>query len=265
MNKNNKILVAVVVVVVLLGLVIWQTGKSNPGGAVVSSSTPNEAPAPTPSSGVPQGANLSPTDASVASPVNTSLVLLSPRLGDQWVLEQPHTVSWSRPAGVTGEVYLVDAFTNTIAGWINSSTGEKSTSTAWDTKHLALTRSGGLQKIVGQGTYFIRVKFDQNKGSIRSNAFSLITPDEVTHSTYQVSLNRLSLSPATITARKGDTIVFVNDDDTVTYQIASPDIFGPFKLAPGQAAALVLNLKPGTYPYSDQTHAGITGKIVVVP
>jgi plastocyanin len=266
MTKNNKILTAVVVVVLVIAVVWLIMGNSNQGGTAQPTAGTGTSVSPNPGTpgGAPLGTN-NPPGAGVPTSPNVSYLVLSPKLGDQWILEQPHLISWNKPSGVTGAVYLVDAFTNTITGWINSGTGEKATSTSWDTKHIALTRNGGPQKIVGRGTYFIKVTFDRNQGSIRSNAFSLITPDEVTHNTYQVSLNQLALSPTTVTAKNGDTIVFVNDDDTITYQIASPDIFGPFKLMPGQSAALVLNLKPGTYPYSDQSHAGITGKIVVIP
>ena len=261
MNKNNiKVMVGAVVVVIIVVALILGTREKPQESATESATSSASNGANTP--GNTGSGTSAPAVASPSSPA-ASYMVLSPKAGEQWVLEQPHTISWNKAANVTGEVYLVDAFTNVTVGWINSGTGEKATSTAWDTKHLALTRGGGLQKIVGRGTYFIRIKFDRNQGMIRSGAFSLISADEVTHNTYQVSLNAMAVSPATITVKKGDTIVFVNDDDAITYQIVSPNIFGPYKLTPGQSSALVVNLKPGTYPYTDQLHANITGKIVV--
>lgn len=83
-------------------------------------------------------------------------------------------------------------------------------------------------------------------------------------STYNVAIKNFAYAPATITVKKGDKIIFKNDD-TMGHTVTSDS--GKFDSGNlGQGASFTLdtkNLAPGSYPYHCTPHPFMTATIIV--
>lgn len=181
-------------------------------------STPDTSKTPTPSPSLP------------TSP--SSIKITSPSEGAEWVVNENHVIAWSKAAGLTGGIYIVDASTRAVIGWITSNIVSNQTSYTWDTKDLFLNRGSGLKKGILAGKYIIKIKFDGPKPEAQSGSFSLIYPEQVKTATYQVAVKNFLFSPAVLTIRNGDQVVFTNND-SITHKFIISNFGLTYILAPG--------------------------------
>jgi hypothetical protein len=121
-----------------------------------SATTAGGASAPSPSSG--NGSSNVPT---LPGP-SITIDLITPISNNTWTIGQPNPIAWDHPAGVTGEIELVNAVTKAFVGVILSQTGPNQTSYSWDARSIYLSRYGANELDVVPGTYSIRIHFDGN-------------------------------------------------------------------------------------------------------
>ena len=88
------------------------------------------------------------------------IIITAPALNDNWELDVPHTIQWSRVPGVIGGVSLVNANDGTTVGWIVQQIDREQTSSPWDTRFVQESRTSALKKEVAPGRYFIKIIFD---------------------------------------------------------------------------------------------------------
>jgi hypothetical protein len=88
--------------------------------------------------------------------------LLTPISGNAWTIGGTNSIAWDNPAGITGEIDLVNANTKAFIGVILSETGPNQTSYSWDARSISLARYSADQENVVPGTYSIRIHFDGN-------------------------------------------------------------------------------------------------------
>lgn len=91
-----------------------------------------------------------------------TITLLTPISGNLWTIGGQNPIAWDTPAGVTGEIDLVNATTKAFVGVILSETGPNQTSYSWDARSIYLERYSADMKDVVPGTYSIRIHFDGN-------------------------------------------------------------------------------------------------------
>lgn len=78
--------------------------------------------------------------------------------------------------------------------------------------------------------------------------------------TVNISIKNFSFNPATLNIKKGDTVVWVNND-SVPHQIAGGSFQGN-PMSNGQSFSFTFT-STGTFDYRCQIHPSMTGKIVV--
>ncbi len=88
--------------------------------------------------------------------------LLTPISNNVWTIGGTNSIAWDTPAGVTGEIDLVNATTKAFIGVILSETGPNQTSYSWDARSIYLARYSADKKDVVPGIYSIRIHFDGN-------------------------------------------------------------------------------------------------------
>ena len=83
-----------------------------------------------------------------------------------------------------------------------------------------------------------------------------------TPTTHTVSITNMAFSPATLSIKAGDTVIFRNDDRMPHDATAANGAFSTPRLEPGQAAQLTF---PGAarYDYICSIHPSMTGSITV--
>ena len=177
-------LAAIVVVAVAIGFLFWHPGAAPQGTINASSTAANTstvavtstfsagvsantnpagtasgaaAPIKNPAQKVPSGNNVP-----IVAPAPITIDLLTPISGNVWTIGGQNSIAWSAPAGITGEIDLVNAVTKEFIGVILSETGPNQTSYSWDARSIYLARYSPDQKDVVPGTYAIRIHFDGN-------------------------------------------------------------------------------------------------------
>ncbi|RJP44938.1 hypothetical protein C4587_01455 [Candidatus Parcubacteria bacterium] len=269
-NKKFLLPGAAVVVLLIIAFAASRSGKEasaplpgqpeEKGSEVPSPQTPSvSAPAPAPNA--PQPSQPAPKP---APPISSQApAILSPDSGSEWVIGQNHEIRWSKAIGRNGEIYLIDAATKSVVGWILSSIGVNQTSYAWDTKEVYLSRTNPSKKEIAAGTYVIKIRFDGPVPETQSPQFSVIYSHEAKIPTKAVSIENAALVPSTITAKKGDIVVFTNKD-AVTYQIQIANISPPYSVAPGASFSFnTAVFNPGPYLISSAAYSSLRGTLVV--
>ena len=191
-----------------------------------------------------------------------NIVVVSPLANEEWVIGRLHTIKWSPEAEVTGGIYLVNANTKQVIGWIISELGPRQTSYNWDTRLVFLGRYGGVKQEIGVGGYYLVIKFDNNLGEVKSGPISVIYSGQEKKIIQTIILKDFKFNPITISAQKGEQIIFINNDQ-VKHRILSSG-FGPYNLQPGESGILetsVLNL--GTYSFYSENYPSMSGVLMV--
>ncbi len=151
-------------------------------------------------------------------------IILSPTANEQWEFGKSHTIKWDNATGYTvgliGGVYLVNAQTKEIAGWITSGLNYNQTSHTWDTRSVSLSKDNPVRKDIQIGAYIIKVALD-NKGTEGQSApFQILYKEQIQVPIHNVTIKDFKFSPEKLTVRKGDKIIFVNAD-SVTHNISN--------------------------------------------
>ncbi|MBU2109473.1 hypothetical protein KKB71_00745 [Patescibacteria group bacterium] len=119
--------------------------------------------------------------------ISPEITVLSPNGGENWVIGKQNIIAWHGGSGIGESISAVLINErNDIEGWIFSS-GKPSSSLEWDTKTIALTRSGGGIKTIEPGKYKIRIMDDSGNLDESDNFFNIIS--EIDTSNWQTYRN----------------------------------------------------------------------------
>ncbi len=184
------------------------SAPEGPAGDPTAPSTNTEAP-PTPAPAAPQAQK--PAVAPSPAPVATGHVFAVPTASDIWALNTQHLIAWNREAGVAGGIYLVDETTGKTVGWIVPSTAPSQTSFTWDTRDVAIDRTGGTRQNLAAGTYSLRLTLTA-KGEAKSAPFRIVPEGSAEAVTRAVRMRGTQLSPTALTVVRGTKIVFINNE-----------------------------------------------------
>lgn len=87
------------------------------------------------------------------------IAITSPTSSDQWTIGAENTISWSKAAGITGQLYLVNATSGVIAGWIQQNIAPNQTYFPWNARSVFLSHTSPAGKDVLPGEYVIKMLF----------------------------------------------------------------------------------------------------------
>ncbi|MEK7195491.1 MAG: cupredoxin domain-containing protein [Patescibacteria group bacterium] len=192
-----------------------------------------------------------------------TITVISPAGSDKWIINQLHTIKWSKEAGAKGSIYLVRSSDESVVGWINSEIGPHQTSYDWNTREVFTARYSPAKTNLKNGQYIIKLSFDSSEvGTVSSNVFSILYLDEVPTTVHNVTIQSYAFSPKTLTVKKGDKVVFTNNDP-VNHRVVIGNL-SPLTVAPGGTATLETSaFGPSPYNYYCDLHPSMTGTIVV--
>lgn len=103
----------------------------------------------------------------------------------------------------------------------------------------------------------------RGRGAAIALALSAVATTPTSAETITVTIENLSFKPTEVTAKVGDTILWVNKDildHTATARDNSFDVIQPTKKSVSQALT-----KIGTFDYYCRYHPNMTGRLVVEP
>lgn len=267
-SENTVLKILLVLSLFVLASVLWRSGAPKIKIApikeiMVPAKEADSSRPPAPDVSAPSApAKSAPKPTVYRRPLPKTIKIISPVAEEEWVIGEGRAVAWDKAPGSTGELYLLDASQKTAVGWIHSNIGPTQTSYRWDTRDLFPSRSSGLKKPVQTGSYIVRLRIDETGQAIDSGIFRIILPAQVKVATHAVTITHFAYTPNTLTVKKGDSIVFSNNDD-VTHRVVSTS-FGPLTLKSGESFAFdtsALNL--GTYPYYDDGYPSMNATLVV--
>ncbi len=237
-------------IAVVLGLIIFAYFYSSSGPQTGGTAAPSTAATST--AAAPSQPGVTSSGAKVGSKA-FSIYLTSPLKGEKWALGVTHTIRWNTAAQSAGQIYLVSATTGVVVGWINPSTGTDQTYYEWSTRDVSVTRDGGARKDVGVGDYVIKIKFDNKTiPEVTSGVFSIAYQSEIKSATYSVYVKNFTVTPSSVSIKKGDQVSIMNNDD-VPLTISVVGRSG-MTIQPGQSEVFdTANLSQGPYYlYSEQ-------------
>ncbi|MBM3256830.1 MAG: hypothetical protein FJY98_00665 [Candidatus Liptonbacteria bacterium] len=186
---------------------------------------------------------------------SSSISITSPRPDEQWALKESHLVKWSKSPGVSGSLYLVNAMTKSVVGWISPTITPEQTSYSWDTQYLNISRTDPSRKEILPGRYIIRMELDRRPPAIAESApFVIVYPDQIIKRTHQIELLNYAATPPQLTVHRGESIAFVNKDK-VDHELL-PAFNGTRQtLKVGESTTLNTEaLSPGTYEYYSEKY-----------
>ena len=174
-----RLLLWIVIIVALVGgfPLLWVRGGASPAspaannngtpasGASGNAMTTTVTSAPAPASGAtaPSPSKGGSTGPSASLPPKAITInLITPISGNSWTIGQDNSVAWSKAAGITGQIDLVNPQTKALVGVILSETGPNQTSYSWDARYIYAARYSAEKHGVVPGTYAIKIHFDGN-------------------------------------------------------------------------------------------------------
>src|SRR5690348_1869416 len=126
MTKQSWILLGVIVVLVA-GFIIYSSTRPSPEQDTASNGAPAVTVTTTSSSQGTVTVTTAPAPVPAPAPagnptrqIAATIFITAPVAGTQWIINQPHAISWSKDPNSTGQAYLVDAHTGQTAGWLSS-------------------------------------------------------------------------------------------------------------------------------------------------
>lgn len=258
-----------VILVFLVGWIAFKSPVQAPSGESTGKTVSEEdvdpaRPSPPPPAAATQppgtsGPKPTPAPAPVAA---APLSFVAPMQGAEWVLGIINRIQWNKEAGVTGGIALLDGQTKAVLGWIAPNLGPHQTSYSWDTRSVQLSRTSGLTKDVGVGTYLIRIVFDGRYASIESGTVSIIYPAQAKTETHTLSIANFAFNAKTIIVRKGDDLVIANND-SVSHRIRISAL-SPVDVAPGSSVAFdTYAFAPGSYEVYSTEYSSLVATLVV--
>lgn len=237
------------------------TQGDDTAGAPEASQTGQNPDAATGANNQPQ--NPAPAGSTGGGVKTVAINITNPASGDKWEVGKIHAIKWSKAAGISGGLELVDSATGNSVGWILSQTAANQTSYDWDTKQVAISRNSALGKQVNPGNYIVRLVLDNKSfAPAQSAVFSISYPSQISVATYNVTIQSYAFGPKSLTIKQGDKVVFTNYDSvehTVVFQSMPP-----IALASGATYTLQTgSFSPASYNYYCSLHPSMTGTLII--
>jgi hypothetical protein len=172
---GNKI--TIVVGLGILAIATWFAARPPAPATIGLVSTPtstsaaaNPATLPPTTSALISSSSQKPKPAAV-----TIITLTSPVSGAQWTIGQTNTISWNKPSGVTGQMWLVNATTGVVVGWILQNVGAAQLYFPWDAREVFVSDTNPSGKDVMPGRYIIKMSFiSPNVPPVTSAPFTIV-------------------------------------------------------------------------------------------
>jgi plastocyanin len=92
----------------------------------------------------------------------------------------------------------------------------------------------------------------------------LIAPPAVAAGTISVSIKNFAFSPASVSAKPGDTVTWTNNDSVAHTVTATDGSFDTGAIDPGKSASITFSAA-GTFAYRCSIHPSMTGSVKVIP
>jgi hypothetical protein len=241
-------IVLAVIVAVGIWMVVGRNEVAAPEGPTAETPSPSPAGSPPPAAPTPGTTGQpSPSPSPVSAPAS-GFSFAVPMAGNVWAMNTKHVIAWNREGGVQGELRLFDETTGKAVGWIVPFTDAKQTSYLWDTRDVAVDRTGGTRKNVAPGAYSLRLTLP-GKGEVKSGAFTIGAEGVPETATQVVRMRDTRLSPTAFDIARGGTVVFVNNE-TKAQTITGDGLPSTKVGANGGIATLnTASLSPRTYFY----------------
>ncbi len=180
-------------------------------------------------------------------PPVAQITITSPAQDAAWVLQNQNTITWNQAAGSPGGIYLLNAGTGAIVGWIEQQVSATQTSFSWNTRDVFVSRTSPIKADVPAGRYRIALTFSSTRyPTVTSQTFSIIPLAEAQVATSTIVIQGTSFSPVSITVAKGTELLFVNHD-TTSYKISASTVA---TITVGASASQTFDtsiLSPGNY------------------
>ena len=191
----------------------------------------------------------------------TGIYIVSPTAGEKWVIGQNNTIKWSKEGGFKGFIYLADAATKEIVGWINSETGPHQTSYTWNAQDLFISRYNPNKKTVGAGSYIIGVGFESKEQPVTSGVFEIIYQSAAVVDNYNIVIKNYTAAPLSLQVKKGSKLIFSNQDQIEHRMQTGTTIF---PIAPNESFIFDTDiLFPGTYEFYSEQYP-TTARVTVI-
>lgn len=160
-----------------------------------------------------------------------AIKVLIPAAGDVLAINHVHNIAWTKPAGFTGYIELINSSTGEVAGVVSANTTVTQDFFPWDTRDVFLSRASSSRTNLNPGSYKLEIIFDRGLAPIESGVFSIV-PEAGKESVTPLSrIQDKKITPNNISVARGAKIIFMNND-SVTHQIYGNGI-ASFDIAPG--------------------------------
>jgi hypothetical protein len=90
----------------------------------------------------------------------TIINITNPTSSTRWVIGKQNTITWSKAGGITGQMYLVNATSGAIVGWIQQNIAPNQTYFPWSTDDVFLSHTNPTKKNILPGEYIIKMSFE---------------------------------------------------------------------------------------------------------
>ncbi len=267
MNQDNRqritlIAAGIVVLVILVAFSMWgmARSKNSPPPSLITANpplSPSPSPSITPEVVIPG----TPINTPTPTPQSTGKKFTAPLVGDRLIFGQINMLKWSPASGFPGGIALLKASDRSVVGWVNSAIGPNQISYEWNTQSVFLTRGSPTKKDILPGDYILKISFDGNTSGVESGRFSVVYSNEIQNATYTVNIINRIFAPTSLSVKKNNKIVFVNND-SVTHKILLAT-FSPQVLTPGQSFEFDTSALASGYTYSFESEGYPSMKLVV--
>lgn len=88
-----------------------------------------------------------------------SIHFMSPTSSSELVIGAPYDITWSVAGGIEGQLYLVDAGTGRVVGWIEQHIGPAQVMYPWDARSVFVSATSPAAKDITPGNYQLRMSF----------------------------------------------------------------------------------------------------------
>lgn len=250
--------------VLLVSLVNYRTGEapSTPGAedpvVIATLSTPSSSNSTTiPVEPQPKSSSQNSPSSPVAVPkpptAKTPVSFTYPTLNTELVFGDQVTIAWNKEPGYSGGLYLVDAKTQSVVGWLNTNTTHRQLSYSWDARTVLLSRSNPAKKDITSGTYYLKLVFDGPQNPAQSDPFRIIYPQEVKDIVVPLEISGSRFTTGPISVLKGSKLQITNRD-SVSYQIKIGNSTLPSLGSNGNVLFSTDGLSIGKYEMRDENY-----------
>lgn len=264
-GKQTKILAAAIAIIVIF-VIYYAIKQEAPQEQAADTTngevyTPENNPTESPTTKSPSQVKAPSAPSKPAVP-QTGIYITSPAAGEKWVIGQNNTIKWSEEGGFKGFIYLANAGTKEIVGWINSETGPHQTSYVWDARDLFISRYNPNKQAARVGNYIIGVGFESKKQPAISGVFEIIYPSAAAIDNYNIVIKDYAATPPALKVKKGSKLIFFNQDQITHHMQTGTTIF---PVAPNESFTFNTDiLFPGTYEFYSEQYPTTTRVIVTV-